>query len=957
MKKQLLTLLVALAAIFGARAAETIYLVGEANGWDAANPITLGNEQEGWYCLDVDANFGQFKLSTSAGSWPAFDAHTKNVVVTQTNTKVDLTSSSANSSIPSTATTLYVSTDFTKIAAGTGDWRPWQGGGDDPIPPTPTDDYYVIVDASRTGWTEVGCFWWGGGAGSTNWPGEKMTPLGDGKWKMNFVGEPVNVIFNDNQPNTSNQTIDLPFENKKTYVLRYQDPNQQNKWTEEEVEDPIPSDEYYVIVDASRTGWSDVKCFWWGGNAGSPAWPGQSMTAMGNGKWKKTFSGEPVNIIFNNGSSEGPNQTVDLTYVNKKTYVLSGTDAATGKWTENGGGNDDPTQYASGTLPILYINIYQTDAEGNILTDADGNKLLDNYVISKDLGDKNYRPGEYWLDINGCPAFADYASVGSAEKPLPLTMKARGNFTRTGFAKKPFKLKLDKKQSLLGMTKSKHWAILAHADDNYGYLRNFTGFNLGKRMGLPWTPAQQPVEVIINGDYRGLYFLTESIRVGDDRVPITELDDNCDDRNIVSGGYLVELDNYPEENQIRMTEGSCAPGHYMDELRVTFDTPEEYSDLQRRFINEQFTAMNYFVSKANTSEGNDLWTFLDLDDAARYYIVEEICSHVESYHGSTYLFRDRGEGQKWHFSPLWDMGNAFNGSTNAFLYDCDPFGNTWIPSMRRNEKFNQKVVETWKWFMSNCYPGLTDDINNYVSLISEAAKADHKRWGNAPMPSSTNAQPVVDNTDMQARKQATLNHLNNKINWLRQQWGDYNNGFFAEPERDTTPAAALPEYAKPLNVYLTTAASNWAPASPEFKFSQEGDVFTLEVAELFGNFRLMGETWALCFGGQPSRTEPQAVRLGENTLYKGSEVDLVSSLTPTRPENSFYLTFTWDGESDQINLIIEEKRSTGSIDSVIDTDADGPATYYNLQGQRVSAPQKGAISIEVRNGRASKIAR
>ncbi|MDE5806987.1 MAG: CotH kinase family protein, partial [Muribaculaceae bacterium] len=145
--------------------------------------------------------------------------------------------------------------------------------------------------------------------------------------------------------------------------------------------------------------------------------------------------------------------------------------------------------------------------------DEDGN--YDDEVISKDLSHKNYFNGSYWLDLNGCEWLEaeGAASIGDKDNPLPLQIKARGNYTRKAFSKKPFKLKLEKKQSMLGLSKSKHFAILAHADDFFGYMRNFTGFNLGKRIGLPWTPWQQPVEVIINGDYRGLYFLTESIRV------------------------------------------------------------------------------------------------------------------------------------------------------------------------------------------------------------------------------------------------------------------------------------------------------------------------------------------------------------------------------------------------------------------------------------------------------------
>lgn len=443
-----------------------------------------------------------------------------------------------------------------------------------------------------------------------------------------------------------------------------------------------------------------------------------------------------------------------------------------------------PVTGLSGTLPVLYI----MDVK-----DLNGNPSDE--ILSKDLADKSYRAGTYWLDVTPCKWMVDagYKSVGSEEAPLDLTIKARGNYTRTGFSKKPFKLKLDKKQALLGMTKSKHWAILAHADDNYGYMRNFTGFNLGKRIGLPWTPAQQPVEVVINGDYRGLYFLTESIRVGDDRVPITELDDNVDDADLATGGYLVELDNYDEENQIRMEEKGCVYTGLRDVLRITWDTPEAYSELQKRFVTQQFTAMNDAVGACS----DDLWKYMDLDDAARYYLVEEICSHVESYHGSTYLFRDRGAAQKWHFSPLWDMGNAFNGPTNDNFYYHSPFGNTWIASMMANQTFRAKVEATWRWFMSNKFDGLYDDLDTYAAAIKEAAKADRARWKDAALPASTdnnNPTPVVDNTDMDSRLAAVKSHLQAKTEWLKGRFGNYTLGLFDEPERDTTPAAPLPEF-------------------------------------------------------------------------------------------------------------------------------------------------------------------
>ena len=440
----------------------------------------------------------------------------------------------------------------------------------------------------------------------------------------------------------------------------------------------------------------------------------------------------------------------------------------------------------SGTLPVMYINVYTDDSK----------TALNNEVIDYNLSHKDYfKYAEYWIITNGCEWMEALGAkdVGSYDDPLPLQIKARGNWTRIGFSKKPFKLKLDKKQNLLGLSpeKSKHYALLAHADDDNGFMRNFASFNLSERIGLPWTPGMQPIELVINGDYRGLYFLTESIRIEEGRINITELADDVSDRELVSGGYVVELDNYDEENQIRMYEEYCVEGQQIDMLRITWDTPEQYSELQKRFVTDQFAAINHAIG----TNSDDTWTYLDLDDAARYYLVREIMCDTESYHGSTYLFRDWGEGQKWHFGPVWDAGNALRGRTDDFFYNCDPFGNTWIPSMRENATFNAKVSETWKWFMQNEYEGIEADLDEYAEHIKAAAGKDYSRWGHEQVP--WGGQGVADNRDMNSKLNDVKWILDRKTAWLTGVFGDYRSGSYSEPERDQTPAAALPEYARP----------------------------------------------------------------------------------------------------------------------------------------------------------------
>ncbi|MCH5224799.1 MAG: CotH kinase family protein [Muribaculaceae bacterium] len=513
---------------------------------------------------------------------------------------------------------------------------------------------------------------------------------------------------------------------------------------------------------------------------------------IGDEEWDFDFGGEADGVSIDGNSTlklkkKGSNILTKGIYEGTISFEYSEENTSDEtldvKFEINSGGDvvDNPV---SGTLPVMYINVYSDESHAS----------FNDEVIDYNLPHKDYfSEAEYWIDLNGCEWMKEFGaeSIGSREEPLALQIKARGNWTRIGFSKKPFKIKLDKKQNLLGLTpaKNKHYALLSHPDDDNGYLRNFVSFKLGEKIGLPWTPKMQPVELVVNGDYRGLYFLTESIRADEGRIEIAELDDNESDSEKVSGGYIVELDNYYEENQIQLYEKSWVDGEQLDLLRITWDTPEIYSELQKRFVTDQFEAINNAVG----SNDDTLWSYLDLDDAVRYYLVEEIVSDTESYHGSTYLFRDRGEGEKWHFSPLWDAGNAFRGRTDDFFYHCDPFGNTWIPSIRENAAFNNKMKETWLWFMSSRFSEIWGDMEEFAAHISAGAIRDHARWKGVPHPDG--GQSVADNSDMASKLRGVSDHIKAKVEWLKGPFGDFTGGVYPEPDRDSTPAAPLPDYA------------------------------------------------------------------------------------------------------------------------------------------------------------------
>lgn len=149
---------------------------------------------------------------------------------------------------------------------------------------------------------------------------------------------------------------------------------------------------------------------------------------------------------------------------------------------------DNSTLAPTYTLPILYINV-------------DDSKE----IVSKE----DYLWADYWLDSS---ADASVESIGSEMFPRRLQIRGRGQSTWTRWEKKPYKIKLETKEDLLGLSKNKHYALLPNAEDR-SMIKNFMGFELSRKIGMAWTPRTIPIELVLNGQYWGIYFVTENIRV------------------------------------------------------------------------------------------------------------------------------------------------------------------------------------------------------------------------------------------------------------------------------------------------------------------------------------------------------------------------------------------------------------------------------------------------------------
>jgi hypothetical protein len=392
----------------------------------------------------------------------------------------------------------------------------------------------------------------------------------------------------------------------------------------------------------------------------------------------------------------------------------------------------DPAEKAlgSGTLPVVYINTAGGAA-----------------IVSK----TDYVDATYWIRPAGA---VDFDAVGKAESQLPLQIRGHGNYTWSLFEKKPYRLKLARGQSLLGMNSGRHFVLLAHADDKVAFLRNTVGFELSRRMGLPFTPEQQPVEVVLNGDYIGLYFLTENIRVDTSSVNIVEQENGETDLERVTGGWLVEIDNNRADNQLELDVKGIA----LEWLWVTYHSPDELSAVQRDYLYNQFEAIKkavYMSGKSSTA-----WEeLIDIESLARFYIIQEVLDHTEAFLGSCYLWKDRGD-QRWKFGPVWDFGHAFttNHSKNQFIYNATPFPVSIIKKLATFPRFQEEVKRVWQEFYPDKLAGIEDFMTAFLDRIAAAAAANAERW------------PQYGNGNVYEAAQPAFDCLHTKVDWLNRQW-------------------------------------------------------------------------------------------------------------------------------------------------------------------------------------------
>ena len=276
-------------------------------------------------------------------------------------------------------------------------------------------------------------------------------------------------------------------------------------------------------------------------------------------------------------------------------------------------------------------------------------------------------------------------------------IRGRGNSSWWNSDKKPYRVKFDKKQRLLGedFANAKNWTLLANHGDKT-MIRNALTYQLGRFIGMKFCPAAKFVDLYLNGKYRGTYQISDQVQVHKKRVEVDE--DN---------GWLLEVvnENSKEDPLITSTR-----------YGIMYNIKNPKDDLltvdKRIAIGQWITAFEAAVASNDYQDPvKGYRAYIDETDFINWYVGAELTGNIDALY-SIYMYKEADE-QKMHFGPLWDLDLGYdNSSEKSLLRHMEAFLGLW------NRPFERILQRLWQdpWFAQAC----NDRLNQLVDAGLQA---------------------------------------------------------------------------------------------------------------------------------------------------------------------------------------------------------------------------------------------
>ena len=323
-----------------------------------------------------------------------------------------------------------------------------------------------------------------------------------------------------------------------------------------------------------------------------------------------------------------------------------------------------------------------------------------------------------------------------------IEVKLSGNSSLTA-PKKSYILKnIDKdgrkdKVSLLGLNASTKYALRASYFDR-SFIRDGLTFELA-RPYLDWSPSFRFCEVLLNGQYQGVYLLEEK--------PTRSLIGIKKVKNDITGGYLLRIDRprdgaYMSKHLPILSNGT----EVRDSVAYSFEYPdaENITTSQKKYICQRIDKLETVIM-----EGGDYSDLIDMNSFVSYVLITEFCRNADGYIFSTYLYKDRDDIDGRFKMTLWDLDYGY-GNVNVFescyssegwqylandeIYDHRQkhLIPSWWPALIQSPDFQVAMKTQWrKWRQEQfSYDHIEHVIDSLTSIIidCDAERRNSEAW-------------------------------------------------------------------------------------------------------------------------------------------------------------------------------------------------------------------------------------
>ena len=427
-------------------------------------------------------------------------------------------------------------------------------------------------------------------------------------------------------------------------------------------------------------------------------------------------------------------------------------------------------EFHSSNLPIVVI-----DTEGRVIVDEP--KVMAKIGIIDNQGQVN----------NLADPFNGYAGL--------IGIEFRGSSSQDLFPKKSFGFETwdeteeEVDTTLLGFPKEQDWILHGPFSDKT-MMRNKLTFDLYAHTGR-YGSRTQYVELVLNGQYHGIYVLMEKIKRDNNRVDIANLREEDNSGDELTGGYILKIDKSTGSGGDGFAS-EYSPPNASGNQQVFFQYDEPADDKitapQKGYIESFITRFERTLS-SNTYRDPQLgyYQYVDLSSFVDFFLINELSRNVDGYRLSTFLYKDKdSNGGEIHMGPIWDFNLAFGnadycqgGNTQGWAYQFNDIcpGDFWLvpfwwERLLADERF--KAAAKLRWYTMR--EGLWSNesvlamIDGYAETLAEAQVRNYQKWpvmGEYVWPNNYVGESFEDEVNY------LKGWVENRLEWLDEQFEQF----------------------------------------------------------------------------------------------------------------------------------------------------------------------------------------